>query len=120
MQSNYCVRSINYLKKCINVSGIHNANIIVNQIDIKEVSIMKILVAYDGTLHSKVALEYGIRKVREKGGEVLVLQVFQASLFVDYDAGPRAWETARDESRRHIEETKKNIETDGGSVPGRK
>ncbi len=77
---------------------------------------MKILVAYDGTLHSKVALEYGIRKVREKGGEVLVLQVFQSSLFVDYDAGPRALETARDESRRHIEDAKKLIEKSGGGV----
>ena len=80
---------------------------------------MKVLVAYDGTLHSKVALEYGIRKIREKGGEVLVLQVFQASLFVDYDAGPRAWETARDESRRHIEGAKKIIEKSGGNVQAR-
>ncbi len=77
---------------------------------------MKILVAYDGTLHSKVALEYGIQKVREKGGEVLALHVFQSSLFVDYDAGPRALETAREESRRHIEEAKKIIEKSSNGV----
>jgi nucleotide-binding universal stress UspA family protein len=77
---------------------------------------MKILVAYDGTLHSKVALEYGIQKVREKGGELLVIHVFQGSLFVDYDAGPRALEAARDESRRHIEEAKRVIEKSGSGV----
>lgn len=74
---------------------------------------MKILAAYDGTLHSKAALEYGIQKVREKGGELLVVYVFQRSLFVDYDAGPRALEAARDESRRHIEDAKKLIQKSG-------
>ena len=77
---------------------------------------MKILAAYDGTLQSKVALEYGLQKVRGKGGEVLVLHVFQSSLFVDYDAGPRALETARGESRRHLEEAKKIIEKSGSGV----
>jgi len=80
---------------------------------------MKILVAYDGTLQSKITLEYGIRKAREKGGEVLVLHVFQSNLFVDYDAGPRALEAARDESRRHIEDAKKVIEKSGSGVPVR-
>ena len=56
---------------------------------------MKILMIYDGTLQSKTALTYGIGKVRERGGELIVLQVFQSSLFVDYDAGPMAEERAR-------------------------
>ena len=55
---------------------------------------MKILTIYDGTLQSKTALTYGINKVRERGGELIVLQVFQSSLFVDYDAGPMAEERA--------------------------
>jgi nucleotide-binding universal stress UspA family protein len=62
---------------------------------------MKILTVYDGTLQSKTALEYGIGKVKERGGELIVLQVFQSSLFVDYDAGPQAEEMARAESKQH-------------------
>jgi nucleotide-binding universal stress UspA family protein len=62
---------------------------------------MKILTMYDGTLQSKTALKYGIGKVKEKGGELIVLQVFQRSLFVDYDAGPQAQEIARAEAKQH-------------------
>ncbi len=62
---------------------------------------MKILTIYDGTLQSKAALQYGLRKIKEKDGELIVLQVFQSSLFVDYDAGPRAEEIARAEAARH-------------------
>ncbi|OGW35490.1 MAG: hypothetical protein A2010_10945 [Nitrospirae bacterium GWD2_57_9] len=62
---------------------------------------MKILTLYDGTMQSKAALRYGLRKVREKGGSLTVLQVFQTDLFVDYDAGPRAQDIARAESARH-------------------
>jgi len=65
---------------------------------------MKILTIYDGTLQSKTALKYGIGKVKEKGGELIVLQVFQSSLFVDYDAGPRAEEMARAEAKQHERE----------------
>src|SRR5512143_3690959 len=61
---------------------------------------MKILTIYDGTLQSKTALTYGIGKVRELGGELIVLQVFQSSLFVDYDAGPIAEEMARAEAKQ--------------------
>ncbi len=63
---------------------------------------MKILTVYDGTIHSKTALQYGLKKVQEKGGELIVLQVFQASLFLDYDAGPRAEEIARAETARQL------------------
>lgn len=63
---------------------------------------MKILIIYDGTIQSKTALRYGLLKAKEIGGELVVLQVFQSSLFVDYDAGPRAEEIARAEAARHL------------------
>lgn len=63
---------------------------------------MKILALYDGTLQSKTALRYGINKIKEKGGELIVLHVFQSSLFIDYDAGPRAEEITRLETKRHL------------------
>jgi len=62
---------------------------------------MKILTLYDGTLQSKNALLYGLREARKRIGELVVLQVFQSSLFVDYDAGPRAEEIARAEAEQH-------------------
>src|SRR5512147_1733445 len=65
---------------------------------------MKILTLYDGTLHAKTALGYGIGEVRKKDGELVVLQVFQNSLFVDYDAGPKAEEMARAEARQRWQE----------------
>lgn len=65
---------------------------------------MKILSIYDGTIQSKTALLYGIRKAKEQGGELVILQVFQSSLFVDYDAGPKAEEIARAEAARHLQD----------------
>jgi nucleotide-binding universal stress UspA family protein len=70
---------------------------------------MKILVAYDGTLNAKKALKYGIQKLLKTGGDMTVLQVFDSSLFVDYDAGPRAEELARSESARQLEDAKKFV-----------
>jgi nucleotide-binding universal stress UspA family protein len=63
---------------------------------------MKILTIYDGTIQSKIVLRYGLGKAKEINGELLVLQIFQSSLFVDYDAGPRAEELARTEAARHL------------------
>jgi len=62
---------------------------------------MKILTLYDGTIQSKTALRYGLREAKKRDGELIVLQVFQSSLFVDYDAGPRAEELARAETDQH-------------------
>ena len=70
---------------------------------------MKILTLYDGTLHAKIALTYGIRKVRESGGEVVALHIFDTARFVDYDAGPKAEVLARSEAIRRLEEAKKII-----------
>ena len=77
---------------------------------------MKILTIYDGTLQSKTALRYGINKAREKSGEVIVLHVFQSSLFVDYGAGPRAEELARTEWTQHARYAEKIIEEEGSGV----
>ena len=66
---------------------------------------MKIMVAYDGTLQAREALVYGMDKVREKGGEVVALHVFNNELFVDYDVMD-AEEMARCESARFVEEAK--------------
>lgn len=63
---------------------------------------MKILTIYDGTIQSKTALRYGLRKAKEKGGELTVLQVFQSSLFMDYGAGPKAEELARAEAGQQL------------------
>jgi hypothetical protein len=62
---------------------------------------MKILTIYDGTIQARTALHYGLRKAEEKKAELIVLQVFQSSLFLDYDAGPRVEEIARAEAARH-------------------
>jgi nucleotide-binding universal stress UspA family protein len=86
---------------------------------------MKILVAYDGSLNSQTALKYGIRKVKEVGGGLFVVHVFNSSMFIDYGAGPRAEEMARRESagfvedaRRIISETATDIDTKLITVEG--
>jgi nucleotide-binding universal stress UspA family protein len=77
---------------------------------------MKIITIYDGTIQAKTALNYGIEKIREKGGELIVLQVFQSSLFLDYGAGPRAEELARAEVTRYKLEAEKIIRESGQTV----
>jgi len=77
---------------------------------------MKMLVACDGTLQSMKALRYGIEKVREKGGKVIVLHVFQAGLFIDYDASPDAEVIARKEFSKGLEDAKQIIEEAGSGV----
>ncbi|MCL5023344.1 MAG: universal stress protein [Nitrospirae bacterium] len=80
---------------------------------------MKILLAYDGTLQSKEALRYGIRKAKEGNGQILVLHVFNSSLFLDYDATPHAEEMARIESARFVEDARRILETEGNTVRSR-
>jgi nucleotide-binding universal stress UspA family protein len=67
---------------------------------------MKVLVAYDGTLQAKDALKYGVEKVKENGGEVVALNVFNNSMFADYDVFG-AEEAGRRESMRFAAEAKK-------------
>lgn len=77
---------------------------------------MKILVALDGSLDSKAALKYGIRKVRELGGELIALHVFKSHCFIDYEAGPWAEEAARQEFSHHMEEAREIIREQGGEI----
>jgi nucleotide-binding universal stress UspA family protein len=74
---------------------------------------MKILVAYDGSLNSKIGLNYGLKKAKKEGGELVALHVFHAGMFVDYGAGPGAEQTARAESLRYVEEARKIIREKG-------
>jgi len=74
---------------------------------------MKILIAYDGTLHAKKALRYGIEKIKESGGDMTVLQVFDRSQFAEY--GPRAEELARAEVSQQLEEARSIISTSGSA-----
>ncbi len=77
---------------------------------------MKIMVAYDGTLQSKEALVYGMEKVREKGGELVALHVFNSGMFIDYDAHVDAEAMARRESAQYVEEAKALIREKGAGV----
>jgi hypothetical protein len=79
---------------------------------IKEDRTMKVLVAYDGTLQSKEALRYGMETVREKGGEVLALHIFNSGLFVDYDVAG-ADDAARKEAARHMDEARRLMSESG-------
>ncbi len=77
---------------------------------------MKILVLYDGTIQSKTALRYGIGNAKKKGGELIVLHVFQSSMFIDYDAGPKAEELARSEARQHAVDAENIVREEGKAV----
>jgi len=70
---------------------------------------MKILVVYDGTLHAKKALRYGLKKIHDGGGEITLLQVFDSRMFIDYDAGPKAEEMARNEAAQGLAEARQII-----------
>src|SRR5512135_2030000 len=80
---------------------------------------MKILIAYDGTLNTKTALDYGLAKLRESGGSAVILHVFHSGMFVDYGAGPNAESLARGEEKRHVEEARRIIEEKGKGLPVR-
>jgi len=77
---------------------------------------MNILVVYDGTLHAKKALFYGIKKVEEAGGEILVLQVFDPRIFIDYDAGPQAEDMARKEASQSLEEARRIVSEQAAGI----
>ncbi len=78
---------------------------------------MKVLTIYDGTIQSKTSLQYGISKVKEKGGELIVLHVFPSAMFIDYGAGPAAEEMARAEAKQHLLDAGNIIREAGKSVP---
>ena len=70
---------------------------------------MKILVAYDGSINSQQALKYALQKASEGKGRISVLHVFNSSMFIDYGAGPRAEAMARRESSGFIEDARRII-----------
>lgn len=79
---------------------------------------MKVLVAYDGTLQAKDALKYGVQKVKENGGELVALHVFNSNLFVDYDVFG-AEEAGQAESMRFAAEAKKILGETGKGINAR-
>jgi nucleotide-binding universal stress UspA family protein len=80
---------------------------------------IKILIAYDGTVNAKTALKYGLKKAGDGQGEIIVLQVFDSSLFVDYDAGPKAEAMARAEAAQHLSDARAIAGETGPLVPAR-
>ena len=77
---------------------------------------MKLLIAYDGTLNSKTALKYGLRKIKEEGGSAVILHLFHSAMFVDYGAGPNAIEMAKAEAAMQLADAKKMVEEAGGGL----
>ncbi len=65
---------------------------------------MKILVAYDGTLSAKDALRHGLQRVREKGGELIALHVFNRDILPYYDASLKVNEKLASEADRTVNE----------------
>lgn len=76
---------------------------------------MKILVLHDGTINARKAVAYALSKTQGSSSETVVLHVFNASVFLDYDGGPHALELGRRESLRHLDELKKFIAEQGAS-----
>lgn len=74
---------------------------------------MKILIAYDNTIGAKAALNYGILKAREAGGEVVMASAFHSSMFADYDSHPSAIETAKAEWKAGLAEGGKILKDSG-------
>jgi nucleotide-binding universal stress UspA family protein len=79
---------------------------------------MKVLVAYDGTMQAKDALKYGVEKVKENGGELVALHVFNSNMFIDYDVFG-AEDTGRAESMRFAAEAKKILGETGKGINAR-
>ncbi len=80
---------------------------------------MKVLVAYDGTLQAKDALRYGISKVRSNGGELMVMHVFNTTLFFGYDSHPDAETLARMETSLFLDDARSILKEEGGDIRSR-
>jgi nucleotide-binding universal stress UspA family protein len=78
---------------------------------------MRVLVAYDGTMQTKDALRYGAQKVKENGGLLVALHVFNSNTFIDYDvfgaedACQAEYMGFAEDARQIIGETGKEIRT---------
>ena len=76
---------------------------------------MRVLVACDGTMQTKDALRYGAQKVRENGGLLVALHVFNSNMFIDYDVFG-AEDTGRAESMRFAEDARQIIGETGKEI----
>jgi nucleotide-binding universal stress UspA family protein len=76
---------------------------------------MKILVAFDGSLNAGAALRYGLNTVKEKGGRLIALHVFNSGMFIDYDAHPGAEDFARREALGFVEDARRMVAEAGAS-----
>lgn len=74
---------------------------------------MRILTLHDGSLHARTALLYGIEKASCPGDELIVLFVFQSSLYIDYDGGLMAQKAARSDMERSKREVEQIAEERG-------
>ena len=78
---------------------------------------MRVLVAYDGTMQAKDALRYGAQRVRENGGLLVALHVFNSNMFIDYesfgaeDTGQAEAMRFAEDARQILGETGKDIRT---------
>jgi nucleotide-binding universal stress UspA family protein len=77
---------------------------------------MKILIPYDGSLTSRDTLKKGIEKAGERCAEIVVLHLFNAGMYMDYNAGPAAIERARAEAAGHVKDAKRILNEHGGGV----
>jgi len=79
---------------------------------------MRVLVAYDGTMQTKDALRYGAQKVWENGGLLVALHVFNSNMFIDYDVFG-AEDTGHAEAMRFAEEARQILGETGRDIRAR-
>lgn len=77
---------------------------------------MRALVIYDGTLEAREGLRYGLKLVKERGGDLVCLNIFNITTFIGYEAIPMVEELARKEFYSYIEEAKRIISLEGNGV----
>jgi len=77
---------------------------------------MNILTVYDGSLNAQLALKYGLEKIKDNGGRLIALHVFNSGMFVGYDALPGAEDVARQEAARYSEDAKRIVSEHGAEL----
>lgn len=77
---------------------------------------MRVLVIYDGTVQAKEGLRYGLRIVKERGGDLVCLNIFNSTVFIGYDAIPMAYEVTKKELYNYIKEAETIVSKEGNGV----
>lgn len=81
---------------------------------------MNILVEFNGSLHSRIALRDAVSRVREHGGKVIVLlPISGRKLWIGYEDGSRAEVTVIDGSPGGAKDARTIIESEGGDISAR-